>query len=126
MASEEDPTKSCVANDTAAQEQPAALTGAKREAEKPPATSDAVGDEEGPEVRLVEMPVEHVMWILGQRRENHPTTSIDDFEQYRTKDDDPAEPTIFSQRDMDALIAMPRRTYQPHENRSFVHVCLLC
>ncbi|KAL6653968.1 hypothetical protein ACP70R_007433 [Stipagrostis hirtigluma subsp. patula] len=91
-------TKSSMANDKMAQEQPAALSSAKREAEEPPAT----GEEEDSEVKWAEMPVEHVMWILGQRRENHPTRCIEDFEQYRTKDDDPAEGTIFSRRDIDA------------------------
>lgn len=50
--------------------------------------------------KWVEMPVEHVRWILAQKREKHPTPSIEDFEHYRTHD--PVKSIIFSQANVDA------------------------
>jgi len=46
-----------------------------------PAEADAsatAGDASGSETKWVEMPVEHVRWILVQRPEMHPTPSIED------------------------------------------------
>ena len=68
------------------------LTGAKRKAREVDAVSsdgasaaDATASRAA-ETRWVEMPAEHVRWILAQRRENHPTPSIEDYELYRTND----------------------------------------
>ena len=82
------------------------LTGVKRKAREVDAVSsdgasaaDATASRAA-ETRWVEMPAEHVRWILAQRRENHPTPSIEDYELYRTND--PVKSTVFSQRNIDA------------------------
>ena len=48
----------------------------------------------------MEMPVDHVSWILVQRPEMHPTPSIEDYELYRTHN--PLKSTVFSQANVDA------------------------
>jgi hypothetical protein len=47
----------------------------------------------------LEMPVEHVRWILAQKPEMHPTPSIEDYELYSTRD--PVKSTVFSQASID-------------------------
>lgn len=52
------------------------------------------------ETKRVEMPMDHVRWILAQKPENHPAPSIEDYELYRTQN--PVRSTVFSQRNVDA------------------------
>lgn len=103
------------AGEHAPREEEGVLTGAMRKAQEADAISPdgasaadaaaapAAGDAEevkAAETKWVEMPAEHVRWILAQRRENHPTPSIEDYELYRTHD--PVKSTVFSQRNIDA------------------------
>nr|CAB3491938.1 unnamed protein product [Digitaria exilis] len=82
-----------------------AAAGGSPEGGKPAAAAAAedaraVDDgEEDSEVKWVEMPLDHIHWILAQKRENNTVPPIEDYDLYRSEED--AKSTVFSQKSID-------------------------